>query len=456
MWALCVLKTKSQRDSIKTENSEQSYLSYDELCQSVQQNQEQYTVAKAEHVVRNGAQLVDSALRFGRTVEQFLKDFSELLGPAQALDSQNGGVVLPAISLLWHLVSSKQRFEEQMQQQLDGLLEQFRYLHRFRDMYQGRDFSQTNEEGNNLQKPLMPVFEGIADFLGPNLDHVRGLVQKAQEELSFLLSKDARETRNTTMRIKEQCAKLKRKLQAQHAQSIADRLSHLRRLLDLSSFNEQQQKIQFERDLHRTFEFNKKRVLKYVEVPGLLEQDPSFMTWKDSKFSTLLVLSGHSSGTQAAQRFCWLSAAPMKLIDDLQASDCPVAFFNGQVGTTLQDWQARSTDRKALHSIMGQIASGNPSCPERINHQRHIDSQDWDSDNLVRKTKFLQALLDLNGAAEPVYLIFDNLATANEASTRLSERPRPMMIRPLLELVRDVQGVVKMLIVGLKEDFDKG
>lgn len=33
-------------------------------------------------------------------------------------------------------------------------------------MYQGRDFSQTNEEGNNLQKPLMPVFEGIADFLG--------------------------------------------------------------------------------------------------------------------------------------------------------------------------------------------------------------------------------------------------------------------------------------------------
>lgn len=68
MWALCVLKTKSQRDSIKTENSEQSYLSYDELCQSVQQNQEQYTVAKAEHVVRNGAQLVDSALRFGRTV----------------------------------------------------------------------------------------------------------------------------------------------------------------------------------------------------------------------------------------------------------------------------------------------------------------------------------------------------------------------------------------------------
>ncbi|KAI4195780.1 MAG: hypothetical protein LQ348_002405 [Seirophora lacunosa] len=443
MWALCVLKTKSQRDSIKTENSEQSYLSYDELCQSVQQNQEQYTVAKAEHVVRNGAQLVDSALRFGRTVliglkEQFLKDFSELLGPAQALDSQNGGVVLPAISLLWHvriggrkiseclvlrlrqLVSSKQRFEEQMQQQLDGLLEQFRYLHR------------------------------------PNLDHVRGLVQKAQEELSFLLSKDARETRNTTMRIKEQCAKLKRKLQAQHAQSIADRLSHLRRLLDLSSFNEQQQKIQFERDLHRTFEFNKKRVLKYVKVPGLLEQDPSFMTWKDSKFSTLLVLSGHSSGTQAAQRFCWLSAAPMKLIDDLQASDCPVAFFNGQVGTTLQDWQARSTDRKALHSIMGQIASGNPSCPERINHQRHIDSQDWDSDNLVRKTKFLQALLDLNGAAEPVYLIFDNLATANEASTRLSERPRPMMIRPLLELVRDVQGVVKMLIVGLKEDFDKG
>ncbi|KAL8957511.1 MAG: hypothetical protein Q9193_005235 [Seirophora villosa] len=256
------------------------------------------------------------------------------------------------------------------------------------------------------------------------------------------------------MRITEQCAELKRKLQSQHAQSIADRLSHLRRLLDLSSFNEQQQKTQFERDLHRTFEFNKKRVPKYVEVPGLLEQDPSFMTWKDSKFSTLLVLSGHSSGTQAAQRFCWLSAAAMKLIDDLQASDSPVAFFNGQVGTTLQDWQARSTDRKALHSMMGQIASRNPSCLERIDHQRHIDGEDWDSDNLVRKTKFLQALLDLNGAAEPVYLILDNLAMANETSTRLSERPRPMMIRRLLELVRDVQGVVKILVVGLKEDFD--
>ncbi|KAL9012668.1 MAG: hypothetical protein Q9173_002572 [Seirophora scorigena] len=462
MWGLCVLKAKSQRESIKTEKSEQSYLSYDELCQSVQQNLEQYTVAKAEHVARNGAQPVDSALRFGRTVlmeirEQFLQDFPELIGPAQVLDSQDSGVVLPAISLLWHvriggckiseclvlrlrqLVSSKQRYEEHMQQQLDGLLEQFRYLHRFRDLYQGRDSGQTDEEGNNLQKHLTPVFEGIADFLGlsakyyqrlnlptarprtrlnlgrPNLDHVRGLVQKAQEELSFLLSKDARETRNTTVRITEQCAELKRQLQAQHAPSITDRLSHLRRLLNLSFFNEQQQKTQFERDLHRTFEFNKKRVPKYLEVPGLLEQDSSFMTWKDSKFSTLSVLSGHSSGTQAAQRFCWLSAAAMKLIDDLQASDCPVAFFNGQ---------------------------------------RYIDRQDWDSDNLVRKNKFLQALLDLSGAAETVYIIFDNLAMANEASTRLSERPRPMMIRRLLELVRDVQRVVKILIVGLKEDFD--
>lgn len=68
MWVLGVVKGKSQQESIKTEKSEQPCLSYDELCQSVHHNQEQYTVAKAKHIDKNGAQYVDSALRFGRTV----------------------------------------------------------------------------------------------------------------------------------------------------------------------------------------------------------------------------------------------------------------------------------------------------------------------------------------------------------------------------------------------------
>lgn len=71
--------------------------------------------------------------------EQFLNDFPDLLGPAHALDNQYGGLVLPAVRLLWQVmtgdhnlssrlaltfgqvISSKQRYEEQMQQQLDRL-----------------------------------------------------------------------------------------------------------------------------------------------------------------------------------------------------------------------------------------------------------------------------------------------------------------------------------------------
>ncbi|KAL8649140.1 MAG: hypothetical protein Q9226_005699 [Calogaya cf. arnoldii] len=126
---------KSQRETIEPENPGQSTLSYDELCQSVQNNLKHYTVAQAAHVGKNGQNHVDSALRFGRTVEQFLKDFPGVLGPASALDSQYGGIVLPTISALWQVsigdskifqclmltpwqfVSSKQRYEEQMQEQ---------------------------------------------------------------------------------------------------------------------------------------------------------------------------------------------------------------------------------------------------------------------------------------------------------------------------------------------------
>ncbi|KAL8640796.1 MAG: hypothetical protein Q9226_008705 [Calogaya cf. arnoldii] len=470
MWGLCVTKGKAQPKSTRDGKSEQSHLLYDELYQSVYESQEQYTAARAEHLGKNNAQLLDSAYRFGRTVEQFLNDFPELLGPAHTLDNQYGGVVLPAINLLWQLVSTKQRYEERILQQLDGLLEQFRYLQRFGVIYRGRGDRQTDDEGKDLRELLKPVFEGIAKFLnssakyyqrfrraavsplGPDLHDVRNLVQKAQEELSFLLSKDARETRITTIRIIEQCAelnaenvKIKKQLQAQDERSITDRLSHLRRLLRLPHVNEQQRKTKYEAVLHWAFEFNKRKVPKYQDVLKVVERDPSFLTWKISDTSAVLVMSGNSSGIQ--------SIATMNLIDTLQASDCPVAFFNAQLGTTLPAWQARSPDKEALHSIISQIASWDPSRLQKIDHEQQIVHKDWDCDDLERKTKFLQALLDLYSAARPVYLVFDNVNMDNEVSTTLSKRSRPILIRRMLELVRDVRGVVKILLVGLKEDF---
>ncbi|KAL8753355.1 MAG: hypothetical protein Q9199_005107 [Rusavskia elegans] len=389
-----------------------------------------------------------------------------------------------------------------MQQQLDGLLEQFKYLQRFGVIYRGRGDKQTDEEGNDLQELLKTAFQGIASFLsssaeyyqrldtptasfltrlnlsskhghtrfrraavspqGPDLNDVRSMVQKVQDELAFLLSNDARQSRITTMRITQQCAELKtenveikKQLQAQDERSITDRFSHLKRLLNLSHVEEKQPKTQYEVSLHRAFEFNKKKVPKYHDVLKVVERDPSFLTWKSSNTSAVLVLSGHSSGTQSSQRFCWLSAATMNFIDNLQASDCPVAFFNAQLGTTLPNWQARSTDKEALHSIISQIAGWDPSRLQKVDHEQHIVHKDWDSDNLERKTKFLHALLDLYNAPGPVYLIFDNVNMDNEASTTLSKRPRLTLIRRLLELVRDVQGVVKILLVGLKEDFDE-
>ena len=262
------------------------------------------------------------------------------------------------------------------------------------------------------------------------------------------------------MRITEQCTELKaenleirKQLQAQNEQRITDRLSHLKRLLKLSSIDEQQQRTQFEGDLQRTFEFNKKRVPKYQNVPRILEKDPSFLTWRDTNISTVLVLSGHSSGTQQSQRFCWVSAAAINLIKHFQESDCPVAFFNGQVGTTYLDWKARSTDKEALHSMIGQVASWDPCCLQKVDYEQHIGHQDWDSNDLGRKTKFLRVLLDLYSPAEPVYLVFDNLSMHDGPSTRVSKQP--VLIKRLLELVRDVKGVVKILFVGLKEDFDE-
>lgn len=68
MWGFCVTKGEAQPKSTRDGKSEQSHLSYDELCQSVYESQEQYTAARAEHLGKNNAQLLDSAYRFGRTV----------------------------------------------------------------------------------------------------------------------------------------------------------------------------------------------------------------------------------------------------------------------------------------------------------------------------------------------------------------------------------------------------
>ncbi|KAL8644032.1 MAG: hypothetical protein Q9226_007972 [Calogaya cf. arnoldii] len=215
--------------------------------------------------------------------------------------------------------------------------------------------------------------------------------------LIFSSSKDARESRITTIRITEQCAELDAKntmitnqLRAQDKQSMSDRLMRLKRLLNLSCIDGKQPKVQYEEALKRAFEFNKKRVPKYRDVLGLVERDTSFQNWKQSEASSVLILSGHCSGTQPSQRFCWVSAAAIGLIDSLQkTSKCHVAFFTGQVGTTLSDWQARSTDREALHSVIYQAASWDLSRLQKIDYEEQIVHKDWDSDNLRRKTKLL-------------------------------------------------------------------
>lgn len=105
--------------------------------------------------------------------------------------------------------------------------------------------------------------------------------------------------------------------------------------------------------------------------------------------------------------------------------------------------------------MMSQIASWNPSCLQRIDFKQHIVHKDWESDDFRRKTEFLRGLLEICRVTEPVYLVFDNVNMHTDASTTLSIRPQPVLIRRLLELVRDVQVVVKILFVGLKEDFDE-
>ncbi|KAL9123499.1 MAG: hypothetical protein Q9217_007067, partial [Psora testacea] len=351
-----------------------SSLSYDDLCGEVQETLKKCDAAKTAHSGKKSAKAAASAYKFGYTIEHFLKDFPELLGPVHALDNQYGGVVFPAISLLWKVVSSKPRYEEQLQSQLDGLLDQFRYLQKFEKIYRSRRDEKMQEEGKALQNLLKPVFRGVADFLnastdyyeskhgyirygraiassnGPNLDPVRTLVQKAQEELAFLLSNDARETRNNTMTIVTQCDDLKNKnveisgrctelnvqnveiskqctelrnqnveikkqLQEQQGQLIEDRLSSLRRQLDIIRGDEDNRKRRYETRLRDAFNFNQKQVPNFDDILSHLEKDRVFTSWVNSPSSALVVLSGHSSAIMPGQRFCWLSAAAISFIN---------------------------------------------------------------------------------------------------------------------------------------------
>ncbi|KAI4158525.1 MAG: hypothetical protein LQ342_007366 [Letrouitia transgressa] len=180
----------------------------------------------------------------------------------------------------------------------------------------------------------------------PNLTDIRNLVQKAQDEIAFLLyirdliiirialtfsnSKDAHEARINTTKIKKECTglrkqyaglkeecaglknenkEIKTQLQIQYKQTIDDRLKRLRRLLQITPNDEIHPRAQLEGNLRWTFEFNKKKVPKFEDSLKPLMKDDLFFLWENSAISSLLVLSGHSSGTMQSQRFCWLSAA---------------------------------------------------------------------------------------------------------------------------------------------------
>ncbi|KAL9633945.1 MAG: hypothetical protein Q9204_003194 [Flavoplaca sp. TL-2023a] len=483
-----------------------SSLSYDELCGEVQETLKKCDAAKTAHSGKRSAKAAASAYNFGYTIEHFLKDFPELLGPVHALDNQYGGVIFPAV------VSSKPRYEEQLQSQLDGLLDQFRYLQKFEKIYRSRRDEKMQEEGKALQNLLKPVFGGVADFLnattdyyeskhgyirygraitsstGPNLDSVRNLVQRAQEELAFLLSNDARETRNNTMTIVAKCDDLKNKnaeisgrctelnvqnveiskqctelrnqnikinkqLQEQQGQLIKDRLSSLMRQLDIKRDDEANRKKEYAKWLLDAFYFNQKQVPDFDDALRHLEKDRAFTSWVNSPSSAVVVLSGHSSAIQPGQRFCWLSAAAIRFIDRKRSSECPIAFFHGQLSTTMQAWYDRSTDKEALHSIIVQIAGLDPCCLQTIDFQQQVEHKDWGISSLETKVALLQELLDVRPASEPVYLVFDNVGAAQGTPKDNYRGPASVLLRRLAEMVRDTKAVVKIMFVGLNTDF---
>ncbi|KAL9028375.1 MAG: hypothetical protein Q9196_003255, partial [Gyalolechia fulgens] len=489
-------------------------LSYHDLCHDVQENLKKFDAAKTAHSGTKSAKAAASAYQFGNTIEHFLKDFPELVGPVHALDNQYGGVVFSAVSLLWKVVSCKSRYEEQMQSQLDGLLDQFRYLQRFEKIYRSSRDEKMHEEGKALQNLLKPVFAGVADFLnastnyyqskhgytrygraiasssGPNLDPVRTLVQKAQEELAFLLSNDARETRNNTITIVKQCDELgkdnaeisgrcnelkvqneeigkqcaqlrnqnveiKKQLQEQQGQLIEDRLSSLRRQLDIIRGDEDSRKMRYEKSLRDAFSFNQKHVPNFEDVLRHLEKDRVFTSWVNSPSSAVVVLSGYSSAIQPGQRFCWLSAAAISFINRKRSSECPIAFFHGQQGTAIPAWDERSTDKEALHSIIVQIAGLDPCCLQTINVQQQVEHKDWGMSGLERKVALLQEILDLRPASEPVYLVIDNVGAVQGTPKEDHRGPTSVLLRRLAEMVRATKAVVKVMFVGLDTDFEE-
>lgn len=137
--------------------------------------------------------------------------------------------------------------------------------------------------------------------------------------------------------------RLETNLQEQPSQTPSSHLSPLQTLLTPSSINHVQRKALYEQKLHQAFNFNQKRVPTFSASFAHLQADPTFTLWYNSATSSLLVLSGHSSGTLQSQRFCWLSAAVTGFIDEKlgKREKGHVAYFNGLVGTSQVEWRER-------------------------------------------------------------------------------------------------------------------
>lgn len=310
---------------------------------------------------------------------------------------------------------------------------------------------------------------------GPDLNDVRSLVQKAQEEIAILLyvrsadvnaciipyrSMDAREARINTMNLLEQNKELekqneeiKKQLQEQHKRTIVDRLAHLERLLHTTHVKEEERKAHFEEKLRHAFHFNQKRVPRFEDALKYVGEDSTFAKWDDPTSSALLALSGHTSGILQSQRFCWLSAAALGFIDLKRGSKCPVACYHGQLDTSEFEWQERSIDKQALNSMISQIAAWNPECLEKLDYEEQVDHIEWDHDSLNAKFGLLLELLELYTVNEPIYLVFDGLRIGSSVLKDNSIRPRPVFLWRLAEMLKNTKRVVKVLLVGLDTDF---
>ncbi|KAL8909778.1 MAG: hypothetical protein Q9171_004924 [Xanthocarpia ochracea] len=491
-WACGVTNGRSRQESTElvevAAKTKPSNLSYDDLCDEVQETLKKYDATKTAHSGKKSAKAAASAYKFGYTIEHFLKDFPELLGPVHALDNQYGGVVFPAVSILWKVWDDGWSFSSCKTKPQLGCLEQAAIR---RAIAVTARWSSGSIQISSNKHGYIRYGRAIASPNGPDLDPVRNQVQKAQEELAFLLSsKDARETRNNTMtivtqcddlknknaeisgrctqlnvqneEISEQCTELRRQnveiekqLQKRQGQLIEDRLSSLRRQLDIIRGDEDNKKNRYETRLRSAFNFNQKQVPNFDDALSHLEKDRVFTSWVNSPSSAVVVLSGHSSAIHPGQSFCWLSAAAISFINRKRSSECPIAFFHGQQGATTPDWVERSTDKEALHSIIVQIAGLDPCCLQTINVQQQVEHKDWGISGLEKKVALLQELLDLRPASEPVYLVFDNVGAAQGTPKGDHRGPASVLLRRLAEMVRDTKAVVKVMFVGLNTDFEE-